>query len=160
MAGRLLGIELKKVKFRFVKASFTIETAVVMSVILIGLHMLLLAIFYYHDKNIIAGAAYETAVVASTKLREKYKGNKLTGSGIEEVKDESEQLLFERISGKCLLFGSFERDVEISDKEVIITVSASRGRLRTDTVKKAAVTTPEKNIRDKRRLKDLLWNED
>lgn len=27
--------------------------------------------FYYHDKNIIAGAAYETAVTGSTKVREK-----------------------------------------------------------------------------------------
>ena len=29
------------------------------------------AFFYYHDKNIIAGAAYETAVVGSNKAREK-----------------------------------------------------------------------------------------
>ncbi|MBP3469913.1 MAG: pilus assembly protein, partial [Lachnospiraceae bacterium] len=31
----------------------------------------ILAVFYYHDKNIISGAAYETAVVGSTKARER-----------------------------------------------------------------------------------------
>ena len=35
--------------------------------------------FYYHDKNIIAGAAYETAVVGSNKAREK--PDSQTGSG-------------------------------------------------------------------------------
>ena len=51
--------------------SFTVEMSLLMPIILFLVMGCVLACFYYHDKNIIAGAAYETAVVGSTKAREK-----------------------------------------------------------------------------------------
>lgn len=51
--------------------SFTVEMSLLMPMILFLVMGCVLACFYYHDKNIIAGAAYETAVVGSTKAREK-----------------------------------------------------------------------------------------
>lgn len=51
------------------KASLMVETAYIMPVIflsfLIGVYML----FYFHDKNILLGAGYETAVVGSEKVK-------------------------------------------------------------------------------------------
>ena len=51
--------------------SFTVEMSLLMPMILFLVMGCVLACFYYHDKNIIAGAAYETAAVGSTKAREK-----------------------------------------------------------------------------------------
>lgn len=80
-------------KRRRVSASFTVEMSVLMPMILFLIMGCILAAFYYHDKSILSGAAYETAVVGSTKMREK--------NGIKE--EELEALLKERIRGKCIL---------------------------------------------------------
>ena len=58
-------------KQRWLKGSFTVEMAFLIPMILFPDHGMYKDIFYYHDKNIIAGAAYETAVTGSTKVREK-----------------------------------------------------------------------------------------
>ena len=54
-----------------VQASMTVEMSFLMPMILFLIMGCILAVFYYHDKNILSGAAYETAVVGSTKAREK-----------------------------------------------------------------------------------------
>ena len=76
--------------------SMTVEMSVIAPVILSILMLSILAGFYYHDKNILYGAAYETAVVGSTKMREK------------EQPDTSElvTLCKERIGRKCIFFGN------------------------------------------------------
>ena len=74
--------------------SFTVEMSLLMPMILFLVMGCVLACFYYHDKNIIAGAAYETAVVGSTKAREK--------DGIQEA--ELKALFQERVGKKCILF--------------------------------------------------------
>ena len=74
--------------------SFTVEMSLLMPMILFLIMGCVLACFYYHDKNIIAGAAYETAVVGSTKAREK--------DGIQEA--ELKALFQERVGKKCILF--------------------------------------------------------
>ena len=58
-------------KQRWLKGSFTVEMAFLMPMILFLIMGCIRISFYYHDKNIIAGAAYETAVTGSTKVREK-----------------------------------------------------------------------------------------
>lgn len=70
--------------------SFTVEMSLLMPMILFLVMGCVLACFYYHDKNIIAGAAYETAVVGSTKAREK--------DGIQEA--ELKALFQERVGEK------------------------------------------------------------
>ena len=54
-----------------VQGSMTVETSFLMPTILFLIMGCILAVFYYHDKNILSGAAYETAVVGSAKAREK-----------------------------------------------------------------------------------------
>lgn len=50
---------------------YTVEMSFLMPIIMLLVMSSIYAFFYYHDKNIIAGAAYETAVVGSNKAREK-----------------------------------------------------------------------------------------
>ena len=53
---------MKERKQRWLKGSFTVEMAFLMPMILFLIMGCIRISFYYHDKNIIAGAAYETAV--------------------------------------------------------------------------------------------------
>ena len=57
-------------KQRWLKGSFTVEMAFLMPMILFLIMGCIRISFYYHDKNIIAGAAYETADYG------KYKGER------------------------------------------------------------------------------------
>ena len=62
----------KRVKSRgCLKGSLTVEMSFLMPMILFLIMGCILAAFYYHDKLILTGAAYETAVAGSTKAREK-----------------------------------------------------------------------------------------
>ena len=108
--------------------SFTVEMSLLMPMILFLVMGCVLACFYYHDKNIIAGAAYETAVVGSTKAREK--------DGIQEA--ELKALFQERVGKKYILFPG---------------AVAKRRKMSLAVESRAAVTEPERYIRDIRRIK-------
>ena len=99
-------------------------------------------LFYFHDKNILNSAAYEAAVVGSSKQRMK--------EGISE--EELNTFLKERIKGKCILFSSCQMSVSIQDEEVIVQVRARKNGYSVAIERKAKVTEPEKRIRDRRRL--------
>ena len=76
------------------QGSMTVEMSFLMPMILFLIMGCILTVFYYHDKNILSGAAYETAVVGSTKAREK--------DGVKE--GELETLFYERVKNKCIMF--------------------------------------------------------
>lgn len=124
-------------------ASMTVEMSYLMPMVILLLMGCILLIFYFHDKNILAGAAYETAVVGSTKSRER--------EGVKE--GELERLFQERTEGKCILFSGAAPGVQITDKEVTIQVQAVKGMFSLSVEKKARITEPEKYIRDLRRIK-------
>lgn len=130
------------------RGSMTVEMSLLMPLILLLVMGCILAVFYYHDKNIISGAAYETVVVGSTKAREK-----------NGVKNGEVQALFrERVSGKCILFPEPSSKVDITEDEVTITVNSGKGRMKLAIVKRARITEPEKYIRDRKRITGK-WNE-
>lgn len=106
----------------------------------------ILAVFYYHDKNVLSGAAYETAVAGSTRMRER--------DGIDE--GELEALYAERTEGKCILFAGSSAQVSVGEKEIVVEATAQKGRFMLSVLKKAAVTDPEKYIRDRRRMKEVI----
>lgn len=128
---------------RRLKGSFTVEMAVIMPMILFLILECVLVFFYYHDKNILAGAAYETAVVGSTKAREE--------EGLES--GELEQLFQERIRGKCILFPRGEARVQMTEDYVVVQVNAVRSGMKIDLAYQAAVTDPEREIRKKNQLR-------
>ena len=123
---------MKERKQRWLKGSFTVEMAFLMPMILFLIMGCIRISFYYHDKNIIAGAAYETAVTGSTKVREK--------DGISE--SELNALFKERVGRKCILFSRIRVQAAARRKKMAISVES-----------RAAVTEPEKYIRDIRRIK-------
>lgn len=127
---------------RSLKASFTVEMSVIVPLALFLVMAAVLVIFYYHDKNILSAAAYETAVAGSTKAREK------DGADAGEL----EALFAERIHGKCILFAGADVGVFVSDDEITVKVSASRRGMRLMVEQRAAVTEPEKEIRKWRRF--------
>ncbi len=129
---------------RQVKGSLTIEMAYLIPLILFLFVDCVWASFYFHDKNILSGAAYETAVVASTRMREK------------EPPDEAaiKNLFRERIDGRLHLFRSTFVDVDLEKDEVTVSVTAINLPYRLSVEKRAAVTDPEKKIRTQRKVKD------
>ncbi len=130
---------------RALKGSMTVEMSFLVPMILLLIMSSILAAFYFHDKNILAGAAYETAAVGSTKIREK---EKVTA-------EELETLFRERMTGKCILFAGSSVAVNIEKTQITIKASAHKGRFGLSVIKKAAVTEPEKHIRDIRRVKEI-----
>ena len=78
--------------------SFTVEAAVLVSAVLLLTYGVIMAVFYYHDKNILTGTAYETAVIAGRKQKKEPPFQK----------EEIQQLWKERISGKMILFRKTE----------------------------------------------------
>ena len=124
------------------KASFTIEMSLLIPLILFIFMEIVLVIFYYHDKNIMNGASYETAVVGSMKLREK-----------EEITEEElEDFCRDRMRGKCIFLTNYQIFAGIDEKEVQVEIAARKKGFKLSVVKRAAVTEPEKRIRNIRRL--------
>ena len=128
------------------KGSMTVEMSFLMPMIMFLIMGCILAVFYYHDKNVLSGAAYETAVAGSTRMRER--------DGIDE--GELEALYAERTEGKCILFAGSSAQVSVGEKEIVVEATARKGRFMLSVLKKAAVTDPEKYIRDRRRMKEVI----
>ena len=135
----------KRVKSRScLKGSLTVELSFLMPLILFLIMGCILASFYYHDKLILTGAAYETAVAGSTKAREK--------DGVKAGQLES--LFGQRVKGKCILTSNARANVKVGKDEIEVYAIAFHGRMKISVVKRAAVTEPEKRIRDMQRLKE------
>ena len=86
-----------------VRGSMTVEMSVLMPMILFLIMGCILAVFYFHDKNILSGTAYETAVVGSTKARDK--------NGVKP--GELEALFHQRVKDKCILLTRTQVSVQI-----------------------------------------------
>lgn len=138
--------DVEDLRKRKLKGSTTVEMAFLMPIILMIFMSCMFAIFYFHDKAVISGAAYETAVVGSTKMREK---KKVTES-------ELQALLTQRIGRKCIFYGGVNEKVSIEKEAIIVKVSAKKRRFGLSVEKRAAITEPEKEIRKKRRVEGLL----
>ena len=130
-------------KKNYKNGSFTVEMSFLMPMILFLIMGCVLACFYYHDKNIIAGVVYETAVVGSTKAREK--------EGISE--SDLNTLFQERTGRKCILFSGIRVTSSVEEEEIKVSATAKRKRIAFTVKSSAAVTHPEKHIRDIRRIK-------
>ena len=104
----------------------------------------ILASFYYHDKLILTGAAYETAVAGSTKAREKGRGKGRTVG--KPFRPEGKR--------ECILTSNARANVMVGKDEIEVYAIAFHGRMKISVVKRAAVTEPEKRIRDMQRLKE------
>ena len=120
----------------------TVEMIYIVPVILLIFFLSIMGIFYYHDKEVIAACAYEAAVAGSAKAREK-----------DGVTDGRVQAIFEeRVNGKCILFGNVRGSAEVSEEQIVVSASASKGKMRLFVSEAANLTEPEEKIRKYRKL--------
>ncbi|MBQ6313086.1 MAG: pilus assembly protein [Lachnospiraceae bacterium] len=117
-----------------IRASSTIEAAVVMSAALLCLMLIMFTGFYFHDVNILAGAACESAQVAGEWER------------MEESKS-AEAYFQKRIQGKMLYFSSAGCTVDRSGKDIIVKARASSARMKAAVSASARMDVPEEDIR-------------
>ena len=129
-----------------VRGSEMVEMAYLMPVVMITWMFVVFILFYYHDKNILNGAAYETAVAASEVWHEK--------QALPE--GQMEQYFQDRIAKKMLYFGSASAEISSGEKEITVAASASTWRMSISASKKQAITEPEKLVRMKRAGKTFL----
>lgn len=121
---------------------YTIEMSYLMPVILLLIMSSIFGMFYFHDKAVLSGAAYEAAAVGGTKARKK--------AGV--TAGEIEALFYERAGDKCILFDRIEVSVSVGDDEIRIQGTGTKRGMTVSVLKSMPVTEPEKRIRDKRRL--------
>ncbi len=117
-----------------IRAASTVETAVVMSVVLLSLMLVMFAGFYLHDLNILSGAVCESAQAGAEWER------------MDE--NRSVQAYFQdRIRGKLIFFPGALCTVETTGENVCVRASAASGRMRINVNAVAAVREPERMIR-------------
>lgn len=124
----------------------TVEMAFLMPIILFLILSCILTVFYFHDKNVLSAAAYETSVVGSTKMREP--------GGVDE--GELTALFVQRSEGKCILFAQSQSSISVNEEQIQVEAVAEKGRFKVSVLKKASVTEPEKYIRDRRKIKEVI----
>ena len=141
---------------RGIVRGYTVEMSFLMPIIMLLVMSSIYAFFYYHDKNIIAGAAYETAVVGSNKAREK--PDSQTGSGDRSGTDvaELETLFQSRVNGKCILLSTIQGQVTVGGDEVCVRAQGTWRKMKVSVEKRAVITEPEKKLRDIKKIKEFV----
>ena len=118
-----------------VKGSTVIEMSYIIPLFL-GLFVLIMhAVFYYHDKAVLNGAASETAIL-----------------GVQaERRADTEYVLVvffrERSSGKLIYMTDVDISVSETNEEIIVTADAQKSFMKLKISQKALIVKPEENIR-------------
>lgn len=131
---------------KWLNGSATVEMSYLIPFILLVIVLTIYATFYYHDKNILLGAAAETAIVMAQSERTQN----------ENGQTDIQNFFQERISGKLIFFANPEVDTEVSGDKTKVTVCAARGRMKMKVEQQAVITETEKLIRRKRILEKLV----
>lgn len=120
------------------------EAAIIVPMVFLMFVLILYIIFYYHDKAILEGAAYETAVVGTER---------------KDYEEEELKAYFrKRVGRKLILFSGITSEITMEEEAVTVQCTASKKRMKVCgqiTVKR---TEPEKFIRDIRKMKPLGKN--
>ena len=139
-------MEDKKYDKKSLQGVITIEMSYLIPIILLIFLLVVYTIFYYHDKNILIGAASETAIVGVQMERRQDKNDQI----------DLEEFYQERIKGKLIFFSRVQVSVDISKKWVEINAYTSGRKMQVHILQRAAVTDPEKAIRRKRLLEKTI----
>lgn len=116
--------------------------AYIMPVVFFAFIALMYILFYLHDKSIITGAGYETAVVGCQKLK----------WNDENIEEQLKQLFRERTVGKLIFFSKADMKLVIEGEMVTVKASAEKKRMKIYTEQKCRMTRPETFIRNVRRV--------
>ena len=128
------------------KGSTLVEMAYLMPVVMSVWILVIFMLFFYHDKSVVTGAAYEASVV----------GAELWMESQENKSAKIEKYFVERLDGKLLFFDQIDVKVTIDNENVHVYASASKYRMALAVAVDAAITTPEKTIRRMKILEDMV----
>lgn len=124
-----------KIKNKKVRGSTVIEMAYIMPIFL-GMFLLIMnAVFYYHDKAVINGAAGETAILGVQAERRK------------NIQYDPEKFFMERIKGKLICMTDTDVDILKENDGITVTVSAQKAFMKIEVSQKALIVKPEEKIR-------------
>ena len=132
-------IPVKNIVMRTIKRTVKGSTVIEMSYIIplfMGLFVLIMhAVFYYHDKAVLNGAASETAILGVQAERRA------------DTEYDLEGFFRERTNGKLIYMTDVDISVSETDEEVTVTADAQRSFMKLKISQKALIVKPEKNIR-------------
>lgn len=131
---------------RSFRGVITVEMSYLIPIVLIIFLLVVYTVFYYHDKNILIGAASETAVTGAQMERRPDR------EGLTNLQD----FYQERIRGKLIFFSNVQVSANTSRKWVEIDAYASRRKMHIHILQRAALIQPEKAIRRKRILENVV----
>ena len=117
------------------KGSAVVEMSYIIPMILFLFVMIIHAVFYYHDKAVLNGAAGETAVLGAQTARRK---------GTEY---DLEEFFHNRTEGKLIYMTDPDVSVEEDEESVTVKASAARSFMRLSIYQRALIVKPEDKIR-------------
>lgn len=120
---------------RELKGSAVVEMSYIIPMILFLFVMIIHAVFYYHDKTVLNGAAGETAVLGAQTARRK---------GTEY---DLEEFFHNRTEGKLIYMTDPDVSVEEDEESVTVKASAARSFMRLSIYQRALIVKPEEKIR-------------
>lgn len=124
------------------KGSFTIEAAILVPLLFFLFAATIRVFFYYHDKNILAGAAYETAVVGTERTEWK--------------EEELKQYYHNLTTGKLLWFPGASVHIEKTEDDIVVLAEAKYRGMRVRAEATMADTHPETGIRIKENIHENI----
>lgn len=128
----------------------TVELAYIFMIIFSIFVLVIHTVFYYHDKNILSGAASETAVLWA----------QLERNPAEEGKKAPEEFFQERILGKLIFFPGASVTVNKSDEQVEVIAYAQNRAMSVEVCGKSVIVDPEEKIRKKRIVEEWTKQEE
>lgn len=120
---------------RELNGSAVVEMSYIIPMILFLFVMIIHAVFYYHDKAVLNGAAGETAVLGAQTARRK---------GTEY---DLEEFFHNRTEGKLIYMTDPDVSVEEDEESVTVKASAARSFMRLSIYQRALIVKPEDKIR-------------
>ena len=118
-----------------VKGSTVIEMAYIIPLFL-GLFVLIMhAVFYYHDKAVLNGAAGETSILGAQAARRA------------DTEYDLESFFDVRTNGKLIYMTDTDLSISETEDKITVSVSAQRSLMSMEISQSALIVKPEKNIR-------------
>ena len=124
-----------------IKGSMTIEAAVIVPLILWVFMLIVLILFYFHDKNVVSAITHETLAMGCSR---------------DEIsKEELEKYFLSRLDGKLILFSMPIVEANIDGEQIYMECTAKKEKMRLHVEMEMRHTDPEKRIWKHRRLEKL-----
>lgn len=123
-----------------------IEMTYIMPLVIFVWIGIIFMLFYFHDKNILTGAAYETAVV----------GSELYHSEEKVERQRVENYFQKRIDNKLLFFSGAEVEVKTDSHKIYVSVRADEKKMKVLVKSRAELSIPERDVRRIKVWKDRI----